>query len=353
MNEQNVERNYGIDLLRIISMLMIVILHSLLKGGVLDNLLVDSARYNVAWLMEIIAYPAVDIFAIISGYVYYSDKKKEIKYANYINLWLEVVFYSFLIMVLFDIFLPNTVIYTDYIKITFPVMNDSYWYFSAYTGLFIVMPLVNNGLRTTNIKTIKLISILIITIFTLIGRINDPFKLTNGYSFTWLLLLYILGGAIKKCKLGRNMKNYQIVLGIILLYGITYINKLSGILIAKNLFISYTSPTILLVAMLYVIGFSRIKLNKTLIKIVKFSASSVFAVYLINTNKLIWQYYITNLFVFLAKKPIIEIITIPIAFSILFVILSILIDKIRKLLFKILHISNLIDRGIEFLKTIF
>lgn len=353
MKENVNERNYGIDLLRIIAMFMIIMLHSLLQGGILNNLLVHSVKYKLVWLIEIIAYPAVNIFAIISGYVGYSDRKKEIKYANYIKLWLEVVFYSLLITILFDMFLPNAVICTDYIKAILPVTNDSYWYFSAYTALFIVMPIINNGIRNTNIKTIKLISILIITFFTIVGRINDPFKLTNGYSFAWILLLYILGSAIKKCKLGKNMKNYQIILGIILLYVITYLNKMYSIILAKNLLVSYISPTMLLISMLYVIGFSRIKLNKRLIKIVNFSAPSVFAAYLLNTNNLIWEYIIKDFFFNLTMQSVNKLIIAPIIISFGFLVLAILIDKLRKLLFNFLHVPNIINKGLRYFKEIF
>ena len=72
------KRNYGIDFLRILAMFFVVILHSLGKGGLLDNTVVDSPQYKLVWFMEVCAYCAVNIFALISGYV--SFKQKEIRY---------------------------------------------------------------------------------------------------------------------------------------------------------------------------------------------------------------------------------------------------------------------------------
>ena len=46
------ERNYGIDLLRIVSMLMVVILHVLGQGGVLKSSEPLSVGYSVAWLLD-------------------------------------------------------------------------------------------------------------------------------------------------------------------------------------------------------------------------------------------------------------------------------------------------------------
>ena len=45
------ERNIGIDLLKIVSMLMIVTLHMLGHGGVLDDMPPMSRCYQVAWFI--------------------------------------------------------------------------------------------------------------------------------------------------------------------------------------------------------------------------------------------------------------------------------------------------------------
>ena len=64
-------RNYGIDMLRIISMIMIPILHVLGHGGILDATEQLSLKYNVAWFMEIAALCSTNVYGIISGYVGY------------------------------------------------------------------------------------------------------------------------------------------------------------------------------------------------------------------------------------------------------------------------------------------
>ena len=49
-------RNYGIDALRILSMLMIVILHVLKHGGVLDSTETFSVEYRTAWFIQICVF---------------------------------------------------------------------------------------------------------------------------------------------------------------------------------------------------------------------------------------------------------------------------------------------------------
>ena len=83
-------RNYGIDLLRITSMLYIVILHVLGHGGILSNVKAGSLHFHAAWLLESWCFCAVNIFALISGYVGYSEKERPHNYANYFVMWLQV-----------------------------------------------------------------------------------------------------------------------------------------------------------------------------------------------------------------------------------------------------------------------
>ena len=85
----NKERNYGIDCLRVISMFMVVLLHVLGRGGVLQATKNLSINYGVSWFLEIAAYCAVNCYAIISGYVGYGRK---IKYSNLIYLIFCVAF---------------------------------------------------------------------------------------------------------------------------------------------------------------------------------------------------------------------------------------------------------------------
>lgn len=61
------ERNINIEILRIISMLMIVILHFLLHGNVLDNIMVkDYKNETILFLLETISIVAVNIYILIS-----------------------------------------------------------------------------------------------------------------------------------------------------------------------------------------------------------------------------------------------------------------------------------------------
>ena len=54
------KRNYGLDLLRLVSMLLIVTLHLMRRGGVMAALDVGSARYWVCSVIECFAYCTIN-----------------------------------------------------------------------------------------------------------------------------------------------------------------------------------------------------------------------------------------------------------------------------------------------------
>ena len=336
-------------------MFFVVVLHSLGQGGILKNTIVDSIQYKFSWFLEICAYCAVDIFALISGYVSYNGKEKRINYSRYIDIWLQIVFYGLLVTAFFNIFRPELVSQRDYLLVLFPVTNGLYWYLTAYTGLFVFMPFINKSILECDNKKLKKIFIVILLVFSVFDTISKRFCLENGYSVIWIIILYILGAIIKKCNIGENIKVFQVFIGIIVLSLITWVYKIYGfernilnIEIKKGLFISYTSPTILGIAILYLIGLPKLKFNILFQKIIKFAASSTFAIYILNNHRLIWNYVMKDRNISIVNESCIKIFASVILFSLVFSFVAILIDKIRIQIFKILHIND-ICKKIEFL----
>lgn len=351
------ERNAGIDLLRIVSMFFVVVLHTLGQGGILFNTAVGSSQYKVAWLLEIFACGAVDIFALISGYVSYTGKEKRVNFGNYFSLWLQTVFYGVIIVTVFYFALPGKVMPGDYKYAVLPVTKNTYWYFRAYTGVFMLMPLLNASvvhMRETALRKLVCVIILAASVFSVFC---DAFSTNGGYSFAWILLLYILGAAIKKCGIGERVKPYQAGLGILLLGLFTFLYKLHGkqiFMINQDSFISYTSPTVLGMAILFVVAFPKIRFSNGAKKIIGFAAPGAFAVYLLNTQPLFFTYVMQDLFRPLAEQSPLKIIVFVIGFSLLFVIGSLLVDRVRMKLFeicKVKAIGDLIGRGINRLLT--
>ena len=167
------ERNYGIDFLRLISMFMIVILHVLGKGGILENVEVYSSNYWLAWFLEISAYCAVNCFALISGYVMH---KSNLKIAKLLELWLQIIFYTITITLIMFIIIPETRSIGNIINAIFPIIRRKYWYLSAYFGMCIFIPIMNLGINKLEKKTLRNMLIAIFVMMSILPTIlkSDP-----------------------------------------------------------------------------------------------------------------------------------------------------------------------------------
>lgn len=82
-------RNYGIDALRIVAMMLVLVLHLLAATHVLPLDNHDSASYRVGWLLEIASYCGVNCYALITGYVCCDGT---FKYERVVTLWFQVIF---------------------------------------------------------------------------------------------------------------------------------------------------------------------------------------------------------------------------------------------------------------------
>ena len=81
-------RKYSFDLLKIISMCMVVMLHLTEKGQFIN----ETSLVGVsAWLLYAFSTVAVNCFVLITGY--YMHEKK-FSFYRVLNIWTEVVFYS-------------------------------------------------------------------------------------------------------------------------------------------------------------------------------------------------------------------------------------------------------------------
>lgn len=350
-------RNYGIDLLRIVSMFYILILHTLYQGGVLTNAAAGTMTYRAAWLMEIWAYCAVDIFALISGYVGYSEKPKRIRIASWITMWLQVVYVGLLCTAVFHIVMPETVHASDYYRMMFPLTNNLYWYFSAYTGLFMIMPVLNAGIRNLSEETLKKTFVAVILIFSVYECVTDRFQFNAGYSVIWLMILYCLGAIIRKCHIGENWKPLHCLAGIAVLTGIAWLWKLKGFqmefmkaVINQNTLVSYTSPAVVLSGILHIALFSKLRFREGMRKLIAYAAPCAFSVYLFNNQILIWVYVMKDRFAFLGTGRMLKMVPGVLLFSAAFVICSLLADRIRIVLFRFLHVSEAADTAEQLIR---
>lgn len=290
------ERNYGLDFLRVFSMLLVVIVHVLGQGGVLDSATPGSANYWVAWFMESISICCVNCFTLISGYFLFV---KNTKIASIASLWVQTLFYSITLTLLFYFLFPGTSMDKFDVAFSFaPVITKRYWYISAYIGMYIIRPLLNVIIENTKKLTMELVFIAVLFIYSGFSLVFDPFNLGDGCSVIWLSLIYLLGGYFRKYDIASKVRNYK---GWLLFASMAVVALLNKYVIevftiipekfenVENCLIDIDSPTALLAAVGLFIATANMNIPKPLGKIISAFAPASLGVYLIHVAKPVWE----------------------------------------------------------------
>ena len=304
------QRNRGIDLLRMAAMWMVVILHILNKGGVLEAAAPLSAGRETARLLEIAAYCAVICYGLISGYVGVGHR---FRYSGAIALWLRAAFYTLGITAAFALLMPGSVNGDRVLRAFLLVLFRQYWYVTAYFGMCLFIPFFNLLLERLTRHQAKVLALSIVVVFSVLPtlRQKDVFLTDNGYSVLWLSCLYLLGGILRLY--GRQERKLlrwaAVYLGCVL---VTWLVKLAGDrlwmartwhLCDKVLLTTYTSPTILLAAAALVLCFTGLRIGPGFGSFIEKASPLAFSVYLIHAHPLIWEHWLAGRFAFLADKP--------------------------------------------------
>ncbi len=345
-------RNYGIDLLRIVSMLLVPTLHVLSHGGVLAALVPGSTNEKLVWAIRIAAYCAVNCYALISGYVGLTSRHR---YAGVVMLHLQVLFYTFLITWGIGMIREDVLSSKAYLNAAFPVLSGQYWFYTAYVCVSLLAPFLNGIVERLDGKGAVRLCATIGVLFTVLPTFfqRDLFSAGNGYSAIWLMMLYIVGACVRKFDIGSGKYWWAYLGGYAACVLVTWVFKMYTIDIptetwfAKSsegaLFISYVSPTIALAAVCLLLFFKNLRFPRFVNAIIGFFAPAAFGVYLLHDNLLVRKVFIKDHFAFLATESPLYMLLKLAAVVVGIWLIGSLVDRVRIALFRLLHIKSLLD----------
>ncbi len=337
------ERKLGIDLLRIVSMLMIVTLHVLKQGGILDNAVQGTTHYYAVWILEAACMGAVNCYALISGYVGVNSKTKYHKIAV---LWLEVAFYCVICAIIFKSYIPQKDSFEIWFDQFFPVYTRQYWYFTAYFVMFFFTPYFNVMLNSLSKKQLKGLGWAIFIFFSLIQTIwqNDVLVTKFGYSFLWLSLLYILGGIVKKNELEKSVNSALMLFAFfafsLISAGYKFLAENNQWAVVKDNLITYISATVFTASFCLFLFFAKLDVKTKGGKVfVKLLSPYTFGVYLIHTNPFVWKYVLKDMFKDYLDLRAAKMVCMVFISVIGIYLLCTALEALRVLVFKLIHVE--------------
>lgn len=347
-------RHYGIDLLRILSMFSIVLLHVLGEGGVGQAVEPFSRNYYAYLSLRFLNEFAVDAYGMITGYVMYKSRPK---LSRLLMLWLEVLFYSAGISVLFMLFQRSSVpvLRAEFYSMLLPITGGRYWYMSCYFCLFLLIPVLNAGIEKLTRAEMRNLLASLFLLICVFGSLNtsrkDPFCMNYGFSTAWLCILYLAGAFCSKYQIHTRIRPWQALLGIAVCVLSTVAFKswmdhnrwrLSYTLdwmLMSNVSITYTLTALFMLNL-----FARVRPGETARRIIALLSPLSLGVYLIHVHPLVWSQFITSRFAWLAGSHWLLMLLQAAAIALCIFAVCLGIDWIRAFLFHLLRLEPLCRR---------
>lgn len=195
-------RLVGMDVLRCVAMMMVVVLHYLGKGELLGDVTAQEmdAVGTTAWVLEAFAIVAVNVYMLISGYF---GVTSHFRLSRLLGLYLQVWMYSVGVgfLAVAAGLVPTEELTTNfYLTLLFPIGMDHYWFMTAYLFLYLMLPLVGNALRRMDRRQLGCAVVLLLLAWCLVKSVL-PFRLEKdalGYDCLWYLCLYVTAAYIRR-----------------------------------------------------------------------------------------------------------------------------------------------------------
>lgn len=328
------EKKSSIELLRILSMIMILFLHIFNYTGLLYAVEKFTINYYLIWMLEALCFVAVNCYVLISGYFLVESK---FSFNRILKIWIQTFFYSILITFVISYF--KEISFTEVIKSFFPIITTRYWFVTVYITLLLISPFLNVLIKNISKKKYQLLLITNLIMFSVIPIVPIPSGLLfgGGYGIAWFINLYLIAGYIKLY--GIKLKKYKCLCIYFLMSIITFFVKyildfIEFYYFRTNLLYDYNCITVLIASIGLFLFFINSNITNNFInKIIFFVSPLTFGVYLIHENPIfrntLWEKI--NIIAYI-NSPILIIKVIAIV--IILFIIFILIDFVRLLLFK-------------------
>jgi len=288
------ERLYGLDALRLLSMLGIVGLHLLHGGGLLGAAAARPDSLLTARVQLLICSCSVNLFAMLTGWL--CAEKRSFSTRRLLDLLLCTLFYCLLITAALALWQPTALAGQRKLEASLlPLFYGHYWYLSAYIMVFLLMPYLNRLLQRLSLRQLRTLTATLFVLLSVVGTVSyaDPFRTGGGYGPIWLLFCYIVGVALQRGSAsssgrGRPLLWMCAAAGCIALSAaLWYLLPETSVYLPK--LTQYNSPLLVVCAACLLPLFSRLRLPRLLQKPAVSLSGAAFAVYIIHAHPILFS----------------------------------------------------------------
>lgn len=322
-------RQSNIELLRIISMLLVLMVHAdftSIGTPSRDLMLVSPGQFTFRVLVEFLSVLCVDIFVVISGW--FSIRLSVRGLCNYLwqCLYFSAGIYAVMLLCGMVSLSPGGIFGIFY-------LDKGEWFVKAYLALMILAPVLNAFVDRASRKQMETVLIAFFIFQTIFSFRGAAEFIQADYSTFSFIGLYLLA---------RYMRIYRHNIPTPHLVGIFIGSVLANAAVfsadvyfrtdfATGICMSYANPLVIIGAMILTILFSRLDLGTN--KVINYISGSCFAVYLLHCSSWLFEpvYCATVARIYISSHGILCVAYIAL-FIISVFVLAVLLDQPRRLL---------------------
>ena len=176
--------------------------------------------------------------------------------------------------------------------------------------------MLNAGIKNLSKKEMGKLNLIIFFLFSCFNQIkhystrlkNDFFYFANGFTYMWLIILYLFGSYFGRFNNNNHYKFFNYIICLLIIYLLTLLRykiiiyKRKHNIKVNDMLVEYTSPSSVLISICLIISNGKLDIqNKYLQKIIQFFSTLTFGVYLIHNHNIVRGFIIRNNYSYLLK----------------------------------------------------
>ena len=214
---EKTKRNSNFELLRIVSILLIIAHHFAVHSGIYYD--ASNIGFNSLFI-KLLNYGGemgVNCFVLISGYFLVKDERLDFR--KIIQLWVKVFVYSVVLYAAFAAAGKLEFSWQGLVRSFFPILTNYWWFITTYFIVYLLHPFINMALRNINQKAYVVMLVIMFVLWSLIPTISKSLVITNiipvfsGYEMeavqfsriVWFVFLYCLAGFVRLHVATKNL----------------------------------------------------------------------------------------------------------------------------------------------------
>ena len=302
--EEKTKRNSNFELLRIVSILLIVAHHFAVHSGFWYD---STVSFNSIFirLLNYGGEMGVNCFILISGYFLVKDDRLDFR--KTVLLWVKVFVYSVLLYAVFATAGKIEFSWQGLVRSFFPILTNYWWFITTYFIVYLLHPFINMALHNINRKAYAVMLVIMLVLWSVIPTmaksavITSIFPVFSGYEeeavqfsrIVWFVFLYCLAGFVRLHVATRKLNYLPFLLVALGVYVVMYVITIAVFVGFKSTHYYNDMQTLqmLVPAVLLLCACACAKPRNN--KVINFLASSTLGVYLLHehgltTRKFFW-----------------------------------------------------------------